>query len=327
VRIAFRAPNWLGDAVMATVVPPALRRGHPDAAIDVLVPAAIADVYAGHPDIQRVVPLPPGGEVDAYRAGGYDRALLAPDSFGSAWRAARGSRAKRYGSATLARGWLLAGRLPAREWRRDRHQVENYRALASLLGEPSGADVPRVVVVSSWRAEAERLWPRDGRPHVALHPGATYGPAKRWSAERFAEVARSLAEHGCAVAVVGGSGDREAIDTVRAAAPVLDLGGRTSVGVLAAVLEGCDVVVTNDTGPMHLAAAVGTRAVAIFGSTNPTWTGPYGVGHRVVRHVVPCSPCYRRDCRIGYLCLEGVDATRVVRESLAALAGGGRGAG
>ncbi|MFN8179450.1 MAG: lipopolysaccharide heptosyltransferase II [bacterium] len=326
MRIAFRAPNWLGDAVLATVVPPALRRAHPEASLDVLAPAQVADVYAGRPDVDRVVAFAPGREVDAYRSGGYDRALLAPVSFGSAWRAARASRAKRFGFATSGRGWLLAAALPKHEWRRDRHQVENYRALASLLGEPRETDAPQVVVAAPWREEAERLWSGRARPRVALQPGATYGPAKRWSASRFAEVARSLAARGCAVAVVGGAGDAEAVRAVRDAAPVLDLGGRTSVGVLAAVLQSCDLVVTNDTGPMHLAAAVGTPTVAIFGSTSPAWTRPWGEGHRVARRAVACSPCYRRDCRIGYLCLEGVETSRVIEASLASLAAGRKGA-
>lgn len=320
MKIAYRAPNWLGDAVMATVVPPALRRAHPDAAIDVLIPADLADVYARDAHVDRVIALEPGHEVDAYRRGGYDHVLLAPVSLGSAWRAWRGSRALRFGFATSRRGFLLAGKLPAREWRRDRHQVENYRALASLLGEPSPGDVPHVTVDATWRREAEALWADSKRPRVALQPGAAYGPAKRWAAERFAEVARSLAARGCTVAVLGGPADVEAVRGVREAAPVLDLAGRTSVGVLAALLELADLVVTNDTGPMHLAAAVGTPTVAVFGSTSPTWTAPYGERHRVVQHVVPCAPCFRRDCNIGYLCLEGVAASRVTDEAVASLA-------
>jgi len=312
VRLAFRAPNWLGDAILATVVPPALRRAHAGARIDVVVPAGIADVYRRAESVDDVVPFAAGGEVDAYRGRRYDGVLLGPTSFGSAWRARRGTSGDLFGFATSGRGFLLAGKLAGRELRRDRHQVENYRALAALLGSPRPDDAPQVALDATWRAEAEAAWAGRPRPRVVLHAGATYGPAKRWSADRFAEVARRLAAQGATVAVVGGPGDAAAVKVVREGASVTDLSGRTSVGVLAAVLEAADVVVTNDTGPMHLAAAVGTPVVAVFGSTSPEWTGPWGDGHRVVRHPVPCAPCFRRDCRIGYLCLEGIPAARVL---------------
>jgi heptosyltransferase-2 len=313
VRIAFRSPNWLGDTVLSTVVPPALRRAHPDATIHVLAPESVADVWRHSPFLDEAVSFPRGGEVDAYRRGRYDLVLLAPESFGSAWRAFRGGRlGRRFGIAGPLRRWLLAGSLPARESRRDRHQVENYRALAGLLGKPEATDVPRVVLEASWRDAAVRLWHDQLRPRVVLQPGATYGPAKRWSAERFAQVARALCDEGNTVAVIGGPDDRVAVQRVVEGAPALNLGGRTGVGVLGAVLEAADVVITNDTGPMHLAAAVGTPTVAIFGSTNPVWTSPFGAGHRIVREPVPCSPCYRRDCKIGYLCLERIPAERVL---------------
>jgi heptosyltransferase-2 len=172
------------------------------------------------------------------------------------------------------------------------------------------------------RGAAEALWGGAARPRVVLQPGATYGPAKRWPADRFAAVARGLADRGVHVAVAGGPGDAQAVDAVRERAPfVMSFLGRTTVPVLAAVLESADAVVTNDTGPMHLAAAVGTRTVAVFGSTSPEWTGPLGRGHGVVREPVPCAPCFRRDCRIGYLCFLGVSAERVLAEVLRTLEG------
>ena len=317
-RILFRSPNWLGDAVMATVVPPALAREH--AHIAVLSPAGIADLWGAAPGVDEVFPFEPGGEVDAYRRAGYDRVLLGPVSFGSAWRALRGRVRERYGFAGDGRAVLLARRLPAREYRRDRHQVENYRALAGLAGESRETDSPSIVPHEAWRQEAERLWPRGEGRRVVVQPGATYGPAKRWSAERFASVARRLTGAGIQVAIVGGPGDRAQTESVAAAAPEAeDLGGKTTVGVLAALLESADLLVTNDTGPMHLAAAAGTPALAIFGSTSPVWTRPWGEHHRVVVHPVPCQPCFRRDCDIGYGCLTGVEAERVAGEALVML--------
>jgi heptosyltransferase-2 len=321
MNIAFRAPTWLGDAVLATVVPPAIRRAHSRCRLAVLVRAGLEDVYAGSPHVDEVVTI--GAQrAEAYRRGGWDAVVLGPTSFGAAWRALRGGARRRLGFATSARGFLLTDRLPGAEYRRDRHQVENYRALAGLLGEPSAADVPQVNIAEPWREEARSLWPATGGRRVALQPGATYGPAKRWAPDRFAAVARAMLADGHSVLVLGGAGDADDVRAVRDAAPgALALASPVRVGTLAALLESADLLVTNDTGPMHLAAAVGTRTVAIFGSTSPTWTRPWGEGHVVVDHPVPCAPCFQRTCRIGYLCLNGVEAERVAAGARALLAG------
>jgi heptosyltransferase-2 len=313
--IVFRSPNWLGDAVMATVVPKALRRAYPDARITVLAPRAVVDVFSQAPEVDEVRGFERGGEVDAYRAGRYDFAVLGPTSFGCAWRAFRGGVRRRFGFATERRGVLLTTRLPGREYRRDRHQVENYRVLAGLAGEASPEDSPEVHLADAWRSEARTLWSATNR-RVAIHAGASYGPAKRWLPERFAGVIDALVRDGASVALLGGPGDREAVDAVRSAVTtrVLDLSGRTTIGTLGAVLAEADLLISNDTGPMHLAAAVGTPTVAIFGSTNPVWTRPYGPRTRVVRHEVPCSPCYLRVCKIGYLCMQGISESDVLGE-------------
>ncbi len=316
--ILFRSPNWLGDAVLSTVVPTALARNPPGARIGVLSPRGLGDVFRRHSAVSEVLEFDAGREVDAYRRAGYDRVLLGPVSFGSAWRAWRGGVRERLGYAGSRRGFLLAAGLPAGEYRRDRHQVENYRALAALAGRPEARDEPRVELDPSWVEMAAELWDGPaGRGRVALQPGATYGPAKRWPAESFARLGRRLLDAGRAVAVLGGPGDEEVVSTTVKGIGngVRDLSGRTPVGLLAAVLARADLLVTNDTGPMHLAAAVGTRVVALFGSTEPVWTGPRGEGHRVVRHPVECAPCFRRTCDIGIVCLKEISPERVLAEA------------
>ncbi len=321
--IVFRAPNWLGDAVLATVVPPALKRRNADARVTVLTRKGLGDVYRGSAHVDSVVEFEQGQEVDAYRRGRYDLALLGPTSFGSAWRAWRGRVRQRAGFATSRRGFLLGRTLAGSEYRRDRHQVENYRALAGLVGEARAADLPTVGLLAEWERVAAELWPRTGKARIALQPGATYGPAKRWPAHSFAELARRLLTGGADIAVLGGPGDADVVAAVRDGAEgVLDLCGRTRVGVLGAVLRSADLLVTNDTGPMHLAAAVGTRVVAIFGSTSPTWTGPCGEEHRVIAHAVPCAPCFQRTCEIDYVCLDRIEVDRVEQEVQELLAGG-----
>ncbi len=319
--ILFRSPNWLGDAVMATVVPPALKRITSEERVGVLVPAGIGDVFRGHPAVDEVLEFAPGGEVDAYRRGGYDRVLLAPVSFGSVWRAMRGGVRERYGFGGSGRDLLLRRRLPGHEYRRDRHQVENYRALAGLAGTPRPADEPDVRVTLEATRAARELWGDSTGRRVAVQPGATYGPAKRWPASRFAALARTLSGRDCTVAVLGGPGDRESTEAVcaEAGSSVRDLSGRTTVETLAAVLREASILVTNDTGPMHLAAAVGTPVLAMFGSTDPDWTGPRGDGHRVMRVPVECSPCFRRDCRIGLTCFTEIGIDAAVAEARAML--------
>jgi heptosyltransferase-2 len=319
-QVAFRAPNWLGDAVLATVVLPALRRRDPRARVTVLAREGLGDLYSRSPHVDETRELSPGGEVDAYRRGGYDLVLLGPTSFGSAWRVVRGG-AKAMGFATSGRGALLAGRLAGSEYRRGRHQVENYRALAGLVGEPSPADAPAVSIDPEWRRDALQRWPARGARRVVLQPGAAYGPAKRWPAERFGEVGATMVAEGHDVAVVGSAADREVVARVRASAPgLLDLSGSTSIGMLAALLESANLLITNDTGPMHLAAAVGTRCLALFGSTSPDWTRPHGSGHVVARHPVACAPCFLRRCPIGAPCFDGLAAAAVLERARALLA-------
>jgi len=321
--IVFRSPNWLGDAVLATVVLPAIRRRHPGAQLDVIAPRGLVEVFQHSPHVRQVVGIAPRDEVDAYRRGRYDRAILAPESFGAAWRAFRGGVPKRMGFATSHRGPLLSRSLPGTQASRARHQVDNYRDLASLDGEPLEQDVPRVELEERWKTEAETLWPGGSAPRVAMQPGAAYGPAKRWFPDRFAKLAHLFSERGYAVALIGGPGDREVVTQVRQAcsAPLLDLAGRTGIGVLAAILSRVQLLVTNDTGPMHLAAACGAPTAALFGSTNPIWTRPFGERHRVLREVVPCSPCYQRRCNFGTLCFERLSVERVFREAVEMLEG------
>lgn len=315
-RVAFRAPGWLGDAVMATVIPMALRRVYAEKDVTVLCTQGLGDLFRGLPVPCAVREFERGTEVDAYREGAFDRVLLGPDSFGSAWRAFRGGVARRGGFATARRGLLLTDRLACARWRRDRHQVENYRELGDLWGETHPTDEPRIVPRGEWVEAAAGLWPKTGPPRVALQPGASYGPAKRWPVERYAALVNALLDRGLDVALVGGPADHAISEEVLSgvSGTVTNLTGKTTVGTLAAILHSADTLVTNDTGPMHLCAAVGTPVVAIFGSTSPLWTGPRGEGHRIVQERLSCAPCFRRACRIGYGCLLGIAVERVLAD-------------
>ncbi len=218
------------------------------------------------------------------------------------------------------------------------HQVHDYLYLAAALGASPDPLPPRLEVTSAEMREALEALLADPRNPMrasgpdrslillGLNAGAEYGPAKRWPAESFAAVARGVAQKigNCLWLAFGGAGDGGLCREVarRADGYVLNLAGRTSLRQLMALLKLCRAVLTNDTGPMHVAAALGTPVVVPFGSTSPELTGPGLPGdtrHRVLRSGAPCSPCFRRTCPIDYRCLTGISPERVVEAVLQAL--------
>lgn len=195
-----------------------------------------------------------------------------------------------------------------------RHAVEECRDFAEFFGAPPGPDrFPVAFPAPSGLDER--------RPRVAVAPASRW-PSKNWPAERFAAVARGLAE-ACdpAFYLLGSPGERELCAGIAQAAgnrgEVHDMAGRLSLAEVGGLLERADLLIANDTGLMHMAAAVGTPVLALFGPTDPVRTGPYGPGHRVLTAPAPCRPCFSRTCREpGRPCLDGIDVERVVAEAL-----------
>jgi heptosyltransferase-2 len=214
------------------------------------------------------------------------------------------------------------------------HHIHDYLRLVSVLGASPAPLPPRVVISPEEAATtAARLGmtplPRDG-PWFGLSPGAEYGPSKRWPAERFIEVALELRRQtGCRWVILGGEGDCDLAAGIAAqlqqspagAPSDLNLAGRTTLRELAAALKTCRLLLTNDTGPMHLAAAVGTPVVALFGSTSPEMTRPpISTRTQILRASdVPCSPCFRRDCPIDFRCMTRILPSAAVRAALGVL--------
>jgi heptosyltransferase-2 len=254
----------------------------------------------------------------ALRERRYDAALLLPNSFNAAWMARQAGIPERWGYRSDGRALLLSRAVarPARV-----HQAEYYQFLVRQLGYPSGPLEPRLELSPALGQAALSLlesagW--DGRsPIVALAAGAAYGGAKRWPASSFAELAGELSSEGVSVVLIGAGGDRAANDEIlaqlRTTMGVIDLVGQTSLPVLAGVLGQCRALVTNDSGAMHLAAALGVNVTALFGPTNERETRPLGIGQRVVlTHRVWCRPCMLRECPLTHGCMRGisVDAVR-----------------
>lgn len=326
-------PNWLGDVVLCLPALHALRELWPAAHLTLLCQAPLADWLRAQPIVDEVRSYPPPGlglrANVAFARGfgleGYEVAVLFPNSFRSALLIWLARIPERIGYARDGRGLLLTQR-PPRHHGGKRHHAEYYLDLARHCGW-RGSWRPTAQLPPARVAEADRAWVEErlatarvggGDLLVALAPGAAYGPAKRWLPDRFAAVARRLLERWpLRILLLGGLGDGAVIEQVggQLGAAAVNFAGLTTVGQLAAALQRCALLVTNDSGTMHLAAAVGAPVVAIFGSTDPEWTGPLGDGHRVLGANVPCRPCFQRTCDIGYQCMESLTVEAVAAEA------------
>jgi heptosyltransferase-2 len=201
------------------------------------------------------------------------------------------------------------------------HLAREYLALAKAAGASLGDDTPSLEIDEDVEIVAKGILEDCGLDKsgsiAGLCPGAAYGPSKRWPPERFVQVGVELAGLGLGVAVFGASSEAELVDGVAGAIPgAVSMAGKTSVLALAASLARCAVVVANDSGAAHLAAAVGAPVVAIFTSSDPSWTRPLGKNVRVLSVDLECSPCFEKECDIGYTCLSEVAPAHVVEAAL-----------
>ncbi len=312
-RLLLFSPNWLGDAVMALPALESIRVTWPDATIDVAARPAVAPLFSLVSGIDRIVTLERRlASAPTLRESGYDVALLFTNSFQTARLAYAAGVAERWGYRADFRSWLLTRGVP----RPSRlHQVDYYKTLVSSLGFSGGPTDPRIDLDAARRDEGARLLAGAGwdgaTPLVALAPGAAFGSAKRWPAPSFADLSDHLAGDGIRAVLIGSPGDREAGGEVKAAirsrvAPI-DLIGRTDIPQLAGVLSHCRTLITNDSGAMHLAAAIGVNVVVMFGPTREHETYPRGAGrHAFLKNPVWCRPCMLRECPLTHRCMTGI---------------------
>ena len=315
--LLLRIPNWLGDLVLAWPVLEAAAR-EPQGSI-VVGPSAFEPLITSRfPNVrylgwqrERRFAL-----IGAIRREQPRAALLLTDSLSSALLMALAGVPERVGYAAEGRGILLTKRVPRETASRATPRTAEYRALARAAGLTMAATDPRFEATAAERDAARALTaPRVSAPSgrwLVVAPGAAYGPAKQWGGDRFGETAAALArEHSLATVVVGSAADRPAGAEVaaaldRAGLAVTDLTGATDLAALVGILDGAALVLTNDSGVMHVAAALRRPTVAIFGSTSPLWTSASAPWVVNLYASYPCSPCYQRTCAIGYGCLRAI---------------------
>ena len=319
-RIVIRASNWLGDAVMSVPAVRAIKRGRIDAHVTILTPAKLAEFWKRVPEVDEVLAFAANESVFAVAGklrGKFDAAIIFPNSLRTALEPWLAGIPRRVGYPGHRRRWLLdqpfveKKKKPAEP---PKHQVHHYLALAKFIGAEVRNDDMSLGAPLGTRHSALGT--------IGLVPGAEYGPAKRWLPERFAEVMEIVHDRSqCEWKLFGVAKDREVADTIIAAtdAPVTDLIGKTTLAELMDQLATCDLLLSNDTGTMHLAAFLGVPTVALFGSTEPALTGPLGGNHHVIRHHVPCSPCFLRECPLDFRCMEAIKINEVVEAVLAKL--------
>ncbi|MDQ6655841.1 MAG: lipopolysaccharide heptosyltransferase II, partial [Verrucomicrobiota bacterium] len=320
-RILLRGSNWLGDSIISAPAVRAIKGGRPDAHVTVAAPAKLAAVWKLIPEVDAVVALPEASPLAIARLlrrqCEFDVAVVFPNSLRVALELWFAGIPRRVGYRGHYRAWLLNDVVPDRARNRPiEHQVQHYLHIARHLG--ATADL----VFSATEPPRRR---RESPTKIGLCAGAEYGPAKRWLPERFAEVASAVsAEHAVEWRLFGTAADAEIGRTIAAslAEKCLNRIGLTNLDELIAELRECRLLLTNDTGTMHLATLLGVPVVAIFGSTENRLTGPLGEGNLVVRHHVECSPCFLRECPIDFRCMKAVTSEEVIAAILAQLANG-----
>jgi heptosyltransferase-2 len=332
-KILIRGPNWVGDSVLSIPAMKAIRSRFPSAEITLLVRPWVAGLFTGAPFIDKVWSESRPASVAEWsritrqiRGRHFDLAVLLPNSFESALMTFLGRVPIRLGYATDGRRLLLTESVtPPKQQRR--HQIYYYLDLIGGTEKPE--PTIEIQATTEERTDARKLLFAEGiepqQAFLVINPGAAYGSAKRWDEQRFAETADILSQSlGLRVAIVGSAAEGPVAENIRAqmkSAPAL-LTGKTTLETLIGVLAESSLMITNDSGPMHIAAALGIPTIAVFGSTDDGVTGPIGNKTRIVKHPVDCSPCLLRQCPIDHRCMTRIGVADVCRAAQELIAHG-----
>jgi heptosyltransferase II len=340
-NILVRATNWVGDAVMCVPALQALRAKFPGAHIAIAARSWVAGLYGREPFCDELIAYdaPRGWHglgakwrfASDLRRRHFDCAILFQNAFESAAVARAADIPVRIGYARDRRSWLLTRPMPVpRPGEIPRHQRFYYLELLkrARLIEGYPLDSPIQLAGAALASEEGReRFRRAGisSPVIGISPGAAYGGAKRWLPDRFAQAAVGIArERDASVAIFGAVDEHEVCTIVQQSVhalgvPCHNFSGQTSLAEFIDLAAACEVFLTNDSGPMHIASSLGVPTVVVFGATDENATGPTGAHTRVVREPVECSPCLLRECPIDHRCMTRVDAHRVAQTALSLL--------
>lgn len=327
-NIIIRMPNWLGDLVMATPILADVRSKWPDARITAMAQSHVGQLLTQDPHIDELFLFErpngwvhrhhPLGIINDLRKGHYDLGILLTNSFSSAWWFWQGKVHNRIGYAKHGRSLLMNRAVPFSKDVEKQHLVKTYKELLLPLGIPLADTSPRLYVSHGEQIAAKELlalYGVDPSHHivVGVNPGAAYGTAKCWPPERFRDVCKKLIEmENVYVVFFGDMAGASTVHDICRDMPkkVIDLAGKTSIRELMALIQRSNLFLTNDSGPMHMASALGVRLLALFGSTSDVKTGPYKGGTVIHKHV-ECSPCYKRVCPIDFRCMNRITVEEV----------------
>ena len=326
-KILIRSTNWIGDAIITTPAVHSIRKNFPDAFISILVHPWVADVFNSSPDVDEVLIYEKKGihsglsgmwrlsrKLSRYS---FDLTILLQNAFEAAFITMLAGIPARAGYKTDGRGLLLTHGVSFKKGIKKIHQVHYYQEMVKSLGL-----TPEPDKLSLELPESKKKWAKEfissikKGPVVGLNPGAAFGPAKRWPAEKFGKLALLLSkELGAVMFVFGTKADKSVNAEIHDFAPgnVIDLAGKTSLAEAMALIEVCDAFVTNDSGLMHVGAALKTPMAAIFGSTNPITTGPFSENAVVIQKDLDCSPCLKTHCKTDFECMMAITAEEVFK--------------
>jgi heptosyltransferase-2 len=327
-RVLIRGTNWIGDVIMTLPAVAAVRKTWPRAQISVLAKPWVAEVYHLSADVDDVIVFQEPGRhagiggklrlAGELRNVGFDCAILLQNAIEAAIIAGLAGIPFRAGYNSDGRGILLTHAVRRTKAIRRVHQIDYYIEMVRAIGcTPTGREV-RLRPGKDYDGLAEALFNRFGiagnRPLIGIAPGAAYGPAKKWFPERFAAVADCLSgESGAQTILFGSAGDRESTAAAQGSArhPLIDIAGMTNLKEAIALIARCSLFISNDSGLMHVAGALGIPTIALFGSTNPATTSPVGEKSVVIHHDVDCSPCLKPVCPTDFRCMEMIRVEEV----------------
>jgi len=327
-RILVRGVNWVGDTILTYPAVEGLKTLFPGSHLAVLAASHLVDLWKTFPYVDEVISFgKKRGEASiredlslglSLRKRRFHLSVIFPRSFRSAFQIYLAGIPVRIGYQDEGRSLFLTHRVPRTQDMLQTHRIHYYQKLLEPLGEVKAFSAPKI-----FPGEEERGWARErleglglpeGRVLIGMNPGATYGLAKCWQPERFGELGRRLARKWeASILLFGKEEERSMAEQIlcQLGEGGINLVGETSLLQLASLLERCQLLVTNDTGTMHVAAAVGTRVIALFGSTDPITTGPWGEDHVIVRKNVSCSPCLKRICPTDHRCMDLITVEEV----------------